>query len=352
MQIIDHQPHYPNYAQLKRGLLIALPLVLIVNGVIWGLYAMNMQTLRLQWQSQASMAMDGIFLTIDRLRNDLYGDLRLLADSPNLQQVLDETDERRLLALASQWEVFSGVKRRYDQIRWIDESGMERLRVDLTSTGAKRLSDDQLQDKSQRYYVREAQTFQPGKIYASPIDLNLEHGEIERPYKPMLRLVMTLANSQGMRRGLLVLNVKADAILDDLARHARLNQGRLLLIDHRGSYLRGFSEDQAWGNMQIQGDDAYRHFDRTYPALWTQMLRTDAGHVTDAAGLFIYRTIKYGKGEFENRYFLVMALLSQELAALSVEERKSWLTVSLLVSVMLTLMAFYIAYVDPRQGIG
>jgi len=352
MQLIDTQSHDSHFTQIKRGLLISLPLLLIINSVIWSLYAMNAQNLRLQWQSQAGTALDAVLLTIDRLQSDLYGDLRVLADSPYLKQVLNSTDEQRLLSLAAQWEVFSAVKRRYDQIRWIDETGMERLRVDLTSNGAKRLSDDQLQDKSHRYYVKDALTFQSGEIYASPIDLNQEFGKLERPFKPMLRLAMPLSNNQGERRGLLVLNVRADAILEDLARHARLSLGGLLLIDHTGYYLRGFNEGQAWGNMLDRGDDAYYRFDRSYPEIWREMVRSGSGQVEDDAGLFIYRTISYGTGGFENRYFLVMALLPQELAAQTGEERDSWLTVSLLVSVILTFLAFYIAFTRPQEGLG
>ncbi len=337
-------------SRIKHGLLIAVPLLLLVNGVIWSLYAMNAENQRKQWQLQATLTLDSVLVTIDRLRKDLFGDLRLLADSPYLKQTVEEATESNLLSLASQWEVFSAVKRHYDQIRWIDETGMERLRVDLTSNGAKRLNDDQLQDKSDRYYVRAALTYPIGQIYASPIDLNQEHGALEHPYKPMLRLVMPLANSQGERRGLLTLNVRAEEILDDLERHAHVSQGRLLLIDHVGYYLHGFNKDQAWGNVLEKGDDAYHRFDRFYPAAWREMVRKGAGQIADETGLFAYRTFKYGKGGFENRYFLVMALLPEELAAETSEMMKSCWTISLLVSILLTFMAFYTALrCHPRQ---
>ena len=350
MQRPKTKTHDALSSRINRGLLIAVPLLLLVNGVIWSLYAMNAESQRKQWQLQATLTLDSVLVTIDRLRNDLFGDLRLLADNPYLKQTVDEATESHLRSLASQWEVFSAVKRHYDQIRWIDETGMERLRVDLTSNGAKRLSDDQLQDKSNRYYVQAALTYPIGQIYASPIDLNQEHGVLEHPFKPMLRLVMPLANSQGERRGLLTLNVRADEILDDLERHAHVSQGRLLLVDHMGYYLRGFNKDQAWGNMLEEGDDAYHRFDRTYPSAWREMVRKGAGQIRDEAGLFIYRTIKYGRGGFENRYFLVMALLPEELEAETGEMIKSGWTISLLVSILLTFMAFYTALrCHPRQ---
>jgi len=329
--------------QIRQALLVALPLMLIVNLIIWGGYRVQKEYLRQQWKIQAEAILDGTVISIERLRNDLYADLRLLAGNPYLERVLDQTNESNLLALAGEWEVFSAVKRRYEQIRWIDETGMERLRVDLTSNGVRRIDDAQLQDKSQRYYFREAMSLGEGKIYASPIDLNIEHGEIDRPFRPMLRLAMPVQDRSGKQRGLLVMNVRAEAILEDLARHTLISQGRLLLLDFAGYYLRGFEADQAWGRMREEGDSAYYRFDKRYPLVWKEMVRKGAGLEESPSGLFAYRTIRYGTGGLEYHYFLVLALLPRELSAQLAAQRATWLAVSLLISAVLLSMALYVA---------
>jgi len=328
--------------QVLQALLVAMPLVLIINLIIWGGYRVQKESLQKQWKIQAETLLDGAIVSLERLRSDLYADLRLLAGNPYFEQVLDTASESNLLTLAAEWEVFSAVKRRYEQIRWLDETGMERLRVDLTPNGVRRVDDARLQDKSLRYYFREAMSLGDGEIYASPFDLNIEYGKIEHPFKPMLRLAMPVRDNRDERRGLLILNVRADAILEDLARHAQISRGRLLMLDFAGYYLRGFEAEQAWGRMRERGDSDYYRFDKHYPLVWKEMVHKGTGLVELAAGLFAYRTIHFSTGGLEYHYFLILALQPGELSAQLAAQRGTWLTVSLLISAVLLSMGLYV----------
>lgn len=340
MQASDKPSNILLKSLLGRSLLIALPLLVLVNGVIWSAYTLDVGQQRQTWISEVEVELDAAIISIDQLRNDLYGDIRLLSNSPNLHAVLDDANEQRLLALAAEWEIFAAVKRRYDQIRWVDGKGMERLRVNLTPNGAIRVGEEELQDKSARYYFNDAMVLKPGQIYTSPIDLNVENGVIERPFKPMLRVAVPVSDSRGRQRGLLLVNVLAKYILDDLARHASLRQSHMLLLDRTGYYLRGFENDQAWGFMLKRDGDTYHRFDKAYPRVWREMVRNGSGRVDDDAGLFVYRTIKYGSEGFNNSYVLVEALTSDERAALVNGQRSVWFVVSLLVSLALVAMTF------------
>lgn len=334
-------------SQLRLVLLIAIPLLVLVNLVVWSAYAIEVKRKRNEWLSQAEMGLDEALINLEQLRNDFDGDIRLLSNSPNLAHALNEANEQNLLALAAEWEVFAAIKRRYDQIRWVDDSGQELLRVNLTSNGAVRATDVELQDKSTRYYFRDAMSLQAGKIYASPIDLNVEHGKIERPFKPMLRLAVPLVDSQGRSRGLLLVNVLARFILDDLVRHANLRQSRLLMLDRTGYYLRGFEESQAWGFMLRDGNDVRHRFDKAYPAVWREIVRKGSGHVDDAAGLFVFRTVRYGSEGFGQRYILLEVLMPKDSGNLGIPQWGAWFSISLLVSLLLGIMVFY--YVRCRM---
>ena len=342
MQTSD-KPSKPK-PMIRLTLLIALPLLLLVNSVIWSAFFLESDRQRQAWISQAEADIDASILTVDQLRNDLYGDIRLLSNSPNLLAVLDDASEPRLLALTAEWEIFASIKRRYDQIRWLDTQGRERLRVNLTSNGAIRVSEESLQDKSFRYYFHDAMALKPGQVYASQIDLNMENGVIERPFKPMLRLALALSDSQGRPRGLLLINVLAKYLIDAVVNQGSLLHSRMLLLDHSGYYVRGFEPDQAWGFMLHHADDAYHRFDKAYPEVWRRMVRDGSGRVDDTEGLFVYRTIRYGWSEgIGHRYILVQALTARERSALTLRQRNTWLLVSLLVSLALAAMAFAVA---------
>ncbi|MCU7916566.1 MAG: cache domain-containing protein, partial [Candidatus Thiodiazotropha sp. (ex Gloverina cf. vestifex)] len=289
--------------------------------------------------SQADMAMDSALISIERWRNDLSGDLRLLSNSPNLKSTLNEPSESHLLALAAEWERFMVTKRWFDQIRWLDASGMERLRVNLTPNGATRASNSALQDKSQRYYFQEAMTLQSGQLYVSPIDLNVESGEVERPHKPMLRLAVPISDTHGEKRGLLMANVLADFILDELGRDIRLSANRMLLLDQRGYYVHGFKADQAWGFMSGTTTDPSHRFDKVYPKVWQRIARNQSGRFESDQGLFVYRTTRYGSDGFGQYYILLGALLPEDMAALTAEQRMWCLSISALSSLLLIFSA-------------
>jgi hypothetical protein len=333
----------PYLRRFRAGLLLALPIVLLINFVIWGAYSMLIEQQHQQWWLETERGLDRVLTQLDEVRNDLHGDLALLAASPNLKALLEESTTENLGRLASEWEVFTAIKRRYDQVRWLDNQGLERLRINRTPQGAQRVGDSQLQDKSDRYYFKEAISLPAGQVYASPIDLNIELGEIERPLKPMLRLAVPVTDGGGNRRGLLLVNVLAQTILDDLATQAGFSRAHLLMVDPEGYYVRGFRKQDAWGFMFKRDDEPYR-FDKGFPQVWREMIKQGSGKVDGSQGRFLFRGVRYGTEGFSQRYFLVLAAMPSELALFEQAQRPWWLAVSLLVSLILVVLCLTLAY--------
>lgn len=87
-------------------------------------------------------------------------------------------------------------KRLCDQVRFIGLNGQERVRVNFSAGQPELVSAAQLQDKSKRYYFMETMQLTPGEIYLSPLDLNIEEGEIEQPFKPVMRFAVPMICSQ------------------------------------------------------------------------------------------------------------------------------------------------------------
>ncbi|MCI5133359.1 MAG: hypothetical protein D3904_18060, partial [Candidatus Electrothrix sp. EH2] len=106
-------------------------------------------------------------------------DLFYLAVQNSLMEQITRPDRENLARLAENFVNLSRIRKYYDQIRWIDESGMERVRVDYTADGPTIIAEQFLQDKRERYYVAETLKLSPGEIFVSPLDLNIEHGQIE-----------------------------------------------------------------------------------------------------------------------------------------------------------------------------
>ncbi len=109
--------------------------------------------------------------------------------------------------------VFCQGKRAYYQVRYLNGQGHEVVRLNAQRGEPRVVPLEKLQDKSRRYYVREALALEPGEIYVSPMDLNIEHGTTEEPFRGVVRYAAGVVGLDGTGRGLVVINVYADHIL-------------------------------------------------------------------------------------------------------------------------------------------
>ncbi|WP_197077354.1 sensor histidine kinase [Lacinutrix sp. Hel_I_90] len=110
-------------------------------------------------------------------------------------------------------EIIKGVTD-YDQFRFIDLSGKEIFRAERKGIDSIVLED--LQDKHNRRYFKEGVELSSGKLYLSQINLNREYGYIERPYKPVLRVVAPVFDIDKKKIGVVVINFKMERILNRL----------------------------------------------------------------------------------------------------------------------------------------
>ncbi len=72
-------------------------------------------------------------------------------------------------------------------IRLLNDKGVELIRYDLKQS--KVIKSTSLQDKSNRYYYKEAQTLSFKDIYLSRFDLNIENKKIVIPYRNTIRMI-------------------------------------------------------------------------------------------------------------------------------------------------------------------
>ncbi|MDW7669780.1 MAG: EAL domain-containing protein, partial [Bacillota bacterium] len=106
-------------------------------------------------------------------------------------------------------------KKEFDQIRFIDNYGNEEIRVNNRILKDPYIvKEEVLQNKQGRYYFQYAENLREGEVYISPMDLNKENGEIQKPYKPSMRFATPIINRDGEREGILVINYLAENALN------------------------------------------------------------------------------------------------------------------------------------------
>lgn len=160
-----------------------------------------------------------------------------------------EPTEAVLSQLAQGWQTIANESTYLDQIRWLDKQGMELLRINYDAQGAYRVPATELQPKGDRYYVAAGMQLAPGKVYLSPLDLNIENKQIEVPYKPTIRVVTPLVDAQGHHHGLIVVNYLANTILQHLQAMSHDDQLAVWLLNEQGYWLANPDESKNWGFM-------------------------------------------------------------------------------------------------------
>lgn len=184
---------------------------------------------------------------IDASIKNAISDLRILAKYNGLFDYLESNDDQNLQNLETEFLHFMENKEIYDQIRFIDENGMEIVRIDAADGSAQSVPDDQLQYKGDRYYYTDAMSLSDGEVYISPMDLNVENGEIEEPQVPTIRLAMPIYYD-GEKRGVVVVNYLADEIL------SFLREGLVLgieanLLNNESYWIHSTSGEYDWAFM-------------------------------------------------------------------------------------------------------
>lgn len=239
------------------------------------------------------------------LENDFLGRefSMVLSDLHYLHQAYEKDlfDSKHLVAVSDNWSKFSSQRRIYDQIRFIDASGDEKIRINIGSDGGYAVPEKDLQNKSDRYYFTETIKLKEGSVYVSPLDLNVEHGEVEIPYKPMIRISTPLYDDMGTFKGIIILNYLADYMLTGFREAATNSQGEIILLNAAGYRLSSFNPNMDWNFMfeEKKGDT----FEKEYSNEWRNILKSE-GQQTTENGLITAVPVglnqKYAIGEIKS----------------------------------------------------
>jgi GAF domain-containing protein len=188
---------------------------------------------------------------ISRFNKEAEADIHLLSQSFALRNYLsvlaaDAPPEALAGAKANVQEAFLNYAQTrlfYDQISFIDANGQEAVRVDTDLNGVSSvIFETDLQNKADQPYFLETIRLDSGNIFVSPLELNVERGEIERPYTPVLRYG-TPVYWEGQLQGIIVTHIFASAFLEQLAN----NEQDIYLIDQDGYFLFHSDESKMWG---------------------------------------------------------------------------------------------------------
>jgi diguanylate cyclase (GGDEF)-like protein len=285
--------HISKDSAMRSVFIYFLGIFLLIGAVLTGTISVlyNLETedylSRIELEEQHNLK-----LQIAALRSGLevvITDLLFLSKQNELLDMLDTRDSSLREQIAREYLQFSRHKKLYDQIRFLDETGLEIVRVNYNGGSPNIVPGSRLQSKGDRYYFRDTYALENSEVFISPFDLNIENGKIEIPFKPMIRFGVPVYDRHKRKRGVIILNYLGASILSKIKEIAKLSPGNIMLVNGEGYWLSNPNPTNEWGFMIEDRKD--RQFGSAFPDVWNRIAKSAADQVHNEKGLFTASTV-------------------------------------------------------------
>jgi len=265
---------------------VAIAVLLFTGGAIFYHSEQNAYVSELKGVEANTLALkkDAISRALDRAAADVL----FLSSQNELILHLDTGDQQAAQDMEREYLHLARSRRVYGQIRFLDVRGQELIRVNNQDGRFVAVARNRLQNKRGRYYFQDCVRLERGQIFLSPMDLNVENGKIEDPPNPMLRIGTPVFNSEGSKRGIVLINYSVKGLLERIRQRAPSAKSEISLLNSRGYWLVASDKSKEWGFMFP--DRTGVTFAKTYPDEWTKILADTQGQFCSENGLFTFTT--------------------------------------------------------------
>lgn len=286
-----------NFSPIRTQLILSFCLLALIPASIMGIYATQTTTDALRKQELNIQA--GIVKSFNRHLETFFAstqnDLVFLSQSQPLNYYLSRhsqnspTLEKARQAVEEEFLVFSRRSQgRYYQIRYLDETGQEIVRIDADELNSQVIAPAQLQNKAHRDYFQETMQLLDKEILVSPLELNQENGKIEVPHKPVIRYATPVYYPDRQPAGIVIINVDASQFLSSL--------GNTWLVDQDGYYLAHPESDKLWGSPRDLNSGYSLAQD--YPNLMPTISELTKGFISTEQNIFTFLRVSIQKSGF------------------------------------------------------
>ncbi len=279
MMNLNHENKINYWITAKYFVIIFAILLIIAFGILFYQEENLTNTKRDELQNQENKIVGIESNLIGKEINGIISDLNFLHNS--YETKISSRIDAALIA--EEWKIFSNYQKIYDQIRFIDKNGDEKIRINYSDEGATIVDESKLQNKKDRYYFYETVKLEKGQIYISKLDLNIENGVIEIPYKPMMRFSTPVYDKDGQFIGIIVLNYMAKNLIEEFKNIGEYNKGKMNLLDSNGYWISSYNPEDEWGFMFEEKENV--RFNLRFPDEWERIIKNE-GSIITKNGLF------------------------------------------------------------------
>lgn len=362
---------------IKRWLLILAIITTMHCLYFWGAYELRLEQITKQIEvyqrntlHDTSELFNDTFLSIERdtmyLKNSSHlqhlvtTQFRTAQTAPNQQNSNHSRPSPRLLLESFFINIMQSRIGLYSELRFINQNGMEIVRIDNNNNKTIVIPKGELQNKNQRDYFQVAQELSKDQIYISPLDLRMKHGQTEIPYNPILRVCIPSFDQSGQFMGITVINVLVNEVFDNLRKIAKWHDGDLWLVNQNGDWFLGPNAEYEWNfkfpekNIPTMGE--------LYPKLWEAVQKNysqDPTHLTENGSIFSAILFRSYIPNWENkpsikadshaRWYLIAVATQDKIQQIKNDIKNDLVVAFVILTFIFTIFSFLIALLSSHR---
>lgn len=289
-------------------LLILLSSSILLLG---GLYFLTQQTLRYQLAQRNHethlMLQDGQGALNQQLQW-VRAELSSLIISSEIRHLVNTPNAAHQAQAAQQFLFLLKRNPHFDQVRWIDQQGYERLRAQQSFSGPQLIAAEQLRNTAQQDYLRITQSTAPGAAFTFIANLN----QAQQALKPVLQVLTPLSGDAGQRMGIVVIDIRVQDLLDVLLGKLQGVWGELMIINQAGYWVyHPHSALQRTPGLEHEphfSENFSMHFPITWEELQKQLKLHSADTLNTSEGRFFFSTL-----ELSNDHLIILSHVAPAL---------------------------------------
>ncbi len=274
---------------LKRFLLFFLPLVLFFGSLTLLQYYQDVKTEQLTVEKGEFFNINAQLKIVGSSFSSIITDLKFLAAQHAVADYLQYSTPAKRSLLEKEFLTFCKIKSIYNQIQFLDENGMEMVRINGNNGDPYILSEERLQNMGWNIYFSETKKLSQGEVYISPFDLNIEDDKAEESIRSIIRFSIPVFDKNGLPRGIIALNYLGSFLIEDLEMASPNSPGMNILVSSDGYFLNNPSKHKDWKTIfPLQNSS---NFHTNLPEEWKRIQTKESGQFRTSKGLITFSTI-------------------------------------------------------------
>ncbi|MBC8412093.1 PAS domain S-box protein [bacterium] len=272
-----------------RTLMLFIPLMILMISMTLLFYSEEKKVEQTVLKSNESSTVLLLKKVVENELDIAVTHLMTLSNAQSVKRVIENNNIEHRRELSELFILYAAGTGLYDQVRLLDETGMEMVRVNGNNGRAETVPGTLLQDKGRRYYFKDTMALNYGEVFLSPLDLNMEQDLIEQPLKPIIRLATPVIDDSGNKRGIIILNYFGRNIIDNIVPVYGEKSGKIMLLNKEGFWLKGPITEEEYGFMYEEHKN--RTLGNAMPELWHYISNNDSGQLLTPEGLYTFATV-------------------------------------------------------------